>query len=124
MSSSTFDRAGVALSALCIVHCVVLPLTTSLLPVMGLLTESEFIHKGLVGLAVIPALFAFTGSISSPYAAMIRSLGLLGILTLITGAFFEPLHDHETSLTIMGAVCLGGAHILRTALNRPHIHRN
>lgn len=124
MTTSTFDRAGVALSALCILHCLLLPMAAGVLPMVGLWAENEMIHKVLVLLAIVPALFAFFGSISSRIAPLIRGLGLLGISLLIAGAFVESLHDFETVLTVLGAVTLASAHIWRLSRNRAHPHVN
>jgi len=124
MTVSTFDRAGVAISALCVIHCLLLPLVTSLLPVLGLIAENEMIHKGLVLLAIGPAALAFLGPFRSRYSLAIRGLGFFGLSALLAGAFVEPLHDFETTLTVIGGISLASAHIFRGILNRPHIHQN
>ncbi|MEP6342067.1 MAG: MerC domain-containing protein [Maricaulaceae bacterium] len=119
MSTLTYDRAGIALSTLCIAHCILLPVLSSVLPMVGIWAENEMIHKALVLLAVIPAAFAFSKMIVK-FAPLIRGLAVIGITLLAVGAFIEPLHDFETPLTIAGALCLAAAHGLRSFVNRPH----
>ena len=124
MTTSTFDRAGVTLSALCVVHCILLPLTTSFLPLMGMLAENETIHKALVLLAIVPAAFAFTDFNGSQSPILIGGLGLVGVISLLTGAFVEAFHDYEATLTIIGAVILACAHIMRMRATKRHPHEN
>lgn len=113
MTSKTFDRAGLAISSLCIMHCILLPLAASTLPILGAFSENELIHKVLVLVAIIPAFFAFMPVSNTKLSSLMRSVGLIGISTLFAGAFIESLHDFETILTLVGATCLTSAHALR-----------
>lgn len=124
MTTKAIDHAGVALSSLCIIHCVLLPLVISTLPIVAILSENEIIHKALVFLAIIPAAFAFSGRITSKFSFLIRIVGMAGIALLFLGAFVERLHDFETLLTLTGATLLTSAHVLRLLRNRPHSHDN
>jgi len=124
MSLLTIDRAGIAISALCIIHCLLLPLAASVLPIIGLLAENENIHKALVLLAIVPAAMAFSSFIGSRMAMIICGLGVFGILTLIAGAFVESFHDFETIMTVIGAFSLASAHILRLFAIKSHHHKN
>lgn len=124
MNASTFDRAGVAISALCIIHCLFLPMVTTVLPLFALIAENEDIHKILIVLAVLPALIAFAPSLPLKAGGVIRGAGCLGVLCLIFGAFAEPLHDYEKYLTVLGAFCLAFAHVYRMFVYRHHRHKN
>jgi len=124
MSVSTLDRAGITISALCIVHCVLLPVATTALPMLGLLAENETIHKVLVLLAIIPAVFAFTRTLKYKLAFFIRGVALFGILALFAGAFIEAFHDFETMLTVIGGLSLAAAHIWRSLAVRSHLHES
>lgn len=105
----TIDRGGVLLSSLCIIHCLFLPLFATALPLLGLLSEAEWLHKIFVLLAVPLSLSLMMKSNSQ----RIGGLALMGISLLLAGAFAEPLHDFEQQLTISGALLLGFAHIWR-----------
>lgn len=124
MNTSTFDRAGIAISSLCILHCLLLPMVMTTLPLVGILAENETIHKILVILAVGSAFFAFTPPMPSKIGNVIRSVGGLGVLCLIFGAFIEPLHDYEKQLTVMGAFSLASAHLYKMLAYRHHKHQN
>ncbi len=105
----TIDRGGVLLSSLCLVHCLFLPLFAAALPLLGLLSEAEWIHKVFVILATPLSI----SLIMKSQSLRIGGLALLGISLLLAGAFAEPLHDFEQQLTISGALLLGYAHIWR-----------
>ena len=105
----TIDRGGVLLSSLCLIHCLFLPLLATALPLLGLLSEAEWIHKVFVLLAAPLSLNLMLKSKN----LLISGLALMGISLLLAGAFAEPLHDFEHQLKISGAVMLGFAHIWR-----------
>lgn len=122
MTAKAIDYAGVSISALCIVHCVLLPVAAIALPIAGSLAEAEAFHKVLVLVAIVPAILAFSKIDPSKSAPFIRSLGVCGVLILLVGAFVEAFHDYETVLTVTGAVGLASAHILRSVSRRLHSH--
>ena len=109
----SIDIVAISLSAGCLLHCLALPVLSALLPVLGVVSEAEWIHKGLV-LVAIP----FSG-----YAAFTRgkrfrdrffvALVLAGLSLLLAAAFVERLHDIETPVTVLGAVLLASAHLWR-----------
>ena len=121
MSISTVDRAGVTISGLCLIHCLLLPLAASVLPMVGLIAENEVIHKALVLLAIFPASFAFFKP-TSKFPQIIRSVALFGILALIAGGYVEAFHDFEKVLTVLGGMSLATAHLLRLKLELSHRH--
>lgn len=120
MKSSTIDYTGVAVSTLCLVHCIMLPAIVTALPVMGVFANNEHIHKALVFVALFPAIYAFSGLFERKATASMRGLALFGITALLAGAFVEALHDMETVLTLIGALSLGAAHISKVFLRHSH----
>ena len=107
--NSGIDSGGVILSSLCIIHCLFLPLFATSLPLLGLLSEAEWMHKVFVLMAAPLSLNLIVKS-GSP---LIRGVAFMGISLLLASAFAEPLHDFERQLTILGALMLGFAHIWR-----------
>lgn len=123
MTSKTrlLDRTAVTLSALCIIHCVMLPLVATGLPLLGLVAESEWVHRSFVILAVPISAYVFLKPRPANQGSLLllRLLVAVGILLLILGAFVEALHDHEVILTVIGACMVATAHILHS---RRHVH--
>ena len=109
-TSPAADIAGVIFSALCVIHCLALPLMAAFLPLAASIAEMETLHKAFV---VFAALAAGVALAQGPMRLRFGVIAGLGLALLIAGAFVEALHDHETSLTVVGAVILAGAHILR-----------
>ena len=106
-STKTLDTAGVVISSLCVVHCLFLPFLGLLLPVIGSLSEVEWVHKLLVIMAI--PLFANLALRSGKAYVILPAI--LGISCLLAGAFLESLHDYETILTVIGASFLGFSHL-------------
>lgn len=113
MQFSKTDATAISVSSLCLVHCLALPFTASALPLLGTLSEAEWMHRFLVVITVILAGAAFVSTKAAPIRSTYGIIALIGLTALIAGAFVGPLHDHETLLTICGALVVGGAHLFR-----------
>lgn len=76
----------------------------------GMWVEAEWLHKTFV-VAALP--FALIALRSGSATVLIRGLIVAGFGVLALGAFYEPLHDHEVGLTVLGGVLLATGHGLR-----------
>lgn len=112
-ASTTLDTSAIALSGLCLVHCLALPLMAAALPLAGVLAEAEWVHKVLVMTAIPISNFAMLRGRREGGGAVFIGLASFGLFLLTSAAFIEPLHDHETALTVSGALSLATAHIFR-----------
>lgn len=116
-TSINLDTVGVVMSSLCVVHCLALPIIGLILPVVGVLSENEWLHKILVIMA-LPLFMNLAFKSNKPYIVV---PAIFGISLLFAGAFFEPLHEYETIATVLGASFLGGAHLQNSRFRR-HSH--
>lgn len=107
------DGAAVCLSGLCIIHCLALPIAASALPVFASISEAEWLHKAFVLLTVPISFAAILWSLRSDIIWLFGGLVTIGVGFLIAGAFVEAWHDYETLLTVIGAVTVSVAHLLR-----------
>jgi len=108
------DFYAAGLSFLCLLHCLALPLLTSLLPVAGHLSENELIHQALVLLAAPATIWAIWSS--APSAATTWPfivVAVIGLALLLIAGFVHAAAAYETWLTVVGAACLASAHIWR-----------
>ena len=113
------DASAVALSGLCLAHCLALPLIVSVLPATLQGLQSELVHQVLVVFAV-PLALTTAWAVRGAKSGLAIQAGLLaGALGLILGAFVEPLHDYETLLTVLGAILLSVGHIFRWFSHAP-----
>ena len=117
LQQSPIDASGIGLSVACIVHCLALPLMVSFGPAFAMLAEAEWLHKGLVMIAAPLFFLALAATAASGRRVSFALIGGIGIALLIAGAFVEALHDYETPLTVIGALALATAHLMRW---RPH----
>ena len=126
-SSRYFDRVAIALSAICIVHCLVVPLLVALLPLAAVaLGEAGHFH-GLMLWLVIPSSFiGFYLGYREHSRAGFGMLGAVG-LGLITVA---ALLGHgqwtswlEASISLLGSLILVRAHWINfQEVRRVHVH--
>jgi uncharacterized membrane protein YGL010W len=113
-------RAGMALSGLCLVHCLVMPLLVAAAPVMLLAAipagwlEAEWFHAALVVPVVLvsgPVLWRSGG---------LRTGVLVAALIALTAALFVASERLETGLTAAGALSLLAAHWLTLRQRKAH----
>lgn len=116
-----FDKAGVAASWACAVHCLALPLLVGVLPLVGLsflleeTTERVFIGVSVV-IAVcglLPAYFREHGKLRSIFLAA-AGIGLI----ILTHFMFEENLIAKILFLIGGALLISAAHLLNRRLCR------
>lgn len=115
------DLSAVALSGLCLLHCLALPLLASLLPVLGAWSEAEWVHGVFVLLAVplsVAALWRAHARSRLPLRLWV--LAGLGMGLLAIGAMGWPQARWETPITVAGSLMLVATHALN--LRRGHRH--
>ena len=110
----TTDRVAVALSLLCIVHCVALPLVAVALPFLSVVSEAEWVHWAFALLAVLAS---GTVVVMSPSARKAGFLvpAIIGASLVVSGLFAEGFGVDEALPTIVGGVMLAFAHWRRLA---------
>lgn len=121
LDRTALDRTAITVSTLCVIHCLLLPVLATLLPLLGWLSEAEWLHRALVLMALPISILALLPPINHRGAVSLRLMALFGGVMLVLGAFVEALHDHETILTVGGAIMIAGAHWGRIIL-RSHSH--
>ncbi len=111
--TASVDVAAVGLSGLCLIHCLALPLLSAFLPVAGAIAEAEWVHTAFVLAAWPVSGSAIWRSLSRKSLWPFSTAAGAGLIVLTAAAFVEALHDHETLLTVIGAIVLAGAHLWR-----------
>ncbi|WP_084417801.1 MerC domain-containing protein [Henriciella litoralis] len=118
LNPRAIDASAITLSALCMIHCLALPLLAAMLPLASVWAEAEWVHKAFVLVAVPLSGFAIVRSATSPGGLGFMLLALSGLTLLIAAAFLKPLHEVETPVTVTGALLLASAHIWRWSRHR------
>ena len=111
-TSTLSDRAAVAFSVVCIIHCVALPVIAVALPFVSAIAEAEWVHWIMAVLAVLASgTVALTGQGA-------RTLGFLvpagiGAALVVSGLFAESIGVDEAIPTVIGGVLIAFAHLRR-----------
>ena len=125
MQHDTFDRFAVALSSLCAVHCIALPIAASFTPLlMSTINHGSTVHEfwfhQFILIFIIPvSIFALTTGFRCHRKNIPLLLGGLGLSILIIVALFaEQLisqqiisHTGETILTVIGGIIHATGHV-------------
>jgi hypothetical protein len=119
-SSDWLDGAAVALSTLCLVHCLALPLIVAGLPFLAQFNEGH-LHAQVLVVVVPLSIIALGIGYRRHQDIRIPLGGLLGIVLLGIGAFFA--HDYlgvaaDRTFTISGSLVLATAHFFNTYSKR------
>ena len=109
-----WDRIGISLSGLCMVHCMLLPVVLIAVP---LWSTAETLHDWLHPLflvALLPiSLMALVATVDKPQAKSVRVLLGLGLLVIVLASLFR--HEEggrllETAVTLLGSGMLVTGH--------------
>ncbi|GAB3674102.1 MerC domain-containing protein [Salinisphaera aquimarina] len=125
-SSSNFtgklDKTAVALSGLCLVHCLLLPLFIAVFPILGFTVVSHETFHQLILLLVIPTTVIALGmGYRRHHSRVVATLGLAGVAALVVAAF--AVHELgtealERGVTVAGGLLLAAAHLRNFRLTR------
>ena len=117
---SIFDHAAIALSGLCLVHCLLLPVIIVLLPLLNHVNATHF-HAQLLLVVMPVSLFAFVQGFRRHGNHAIIAWGITGIAILAFGgtvahASYGALAD--SLMTIAGSIILATSHYMNNRLTR------
>lgn len=114
------DASAIGLSALCLAHCLLLPMLAALLPVLGAWARAEWVHVLFVAIALpLAGAALWRAHRQRPLPRALIGLAGLGLAGLIAGAFGWPSHALETPVTVAGSLLLAAAHVWNWR-RRPH----
>lgn len=119
-STSWLDGAAVGLSALCLIHCLALPLLVAGLPFLAQFAQGHLHAQMLV--IVLPLSIAALGlGYRHHRSSKIVLAGTVGMLTLVIGA--TVAHNQlgltaDRLFTIAGALVLAAAHFFNSVRTR------
>ncbi len=121
--TSLLDSAAAALSGLCLLHCLALPVLIAVLPFLGQFGEGHFHVQVLV--VVLPvSIFAFALGFRRHRSKSVVAWGGIGMVLLVLGG--TVAHNSygivaDRTVTICAALILAVAHYFNNRFSR---HRN
>lgn len=108
------DYAGMAASALCLVHCLAMPLLLAAFPLLGLGGDHHALHDALLLGVSVPVLLALVPGYLKHRDPVALSLGVAGLLSFLVAVFvLGPRVGEmaETAGAVLSSVLLLGAHV-------------
>ena len=127
--SRYLDRIAISLSAICIVHCLALPLIVAVLPIaaLGFGGESHF-HAIMLWLVVPVSIFGLIMGYRVHNRAGIVALGIAGMIVIsiaaIVGHGQWPV-SAEILVSVVGSLLLAGAHWTNfVVVRKVHVHHH
>jgi len=119
-SSDILDRAAIALSGLCLVHCLLLPVIIVGLPLLAQFNATHF-HVQMLIVVVPVSLFAFTLGYRQHGNKTIIAWGTAGIAIMFIGGTLAHANYGilaDSLLTMAGSITLATAHYYNNRLTR------
>lgn len=110
-STHRIDRLAIALSGVCIVHCVATTVVVALLSAAGGMLGADWIHEAGLTIAMLLGAFALYRGIEEHGFMMPSAVGGLG-LGVMAGALTLPHDGSEAIATIFGVLVLALGHDL------------
>ena len=124
-STGRWDKAGLFLSGLCAIHCLLTPFLLLALPFLGEFLEHSWVHVTMA-LCVLPVgVYAFWSGFRHHKKKNVFAMGVLGLIFIGGGALLphEVVEFYEYDLvTITGSFVLMTAHILNRRACQCHEH--
>lgn len=115
-SRNWLDGAAVALSALCLVHCLALPLVVAGLPFLAQFSEGH-LHAQMLVVVLPVSVVALALGFRRHRSARIIMAGTAGMTLLVLGATVAHAHwgqAADRAFTIAGALVLATAHFFNS----------
>jgi hypothetical protein len=109
--NGSIDRAAIALSGLCLVHCLATSVVLAVLASAGGLLVSPAVHEIGLTLAILLGIVALGRGVVEHGFMMPSAVGGLG-LGVMSGALTMPHSGLETVYTIIGVAVLALGHDL------------
>lgn len=119
-STDWLDGTAVALSGLCLVHCLALPLIVVGLPFLSGIAEGH-LHAQMLVIVLPLSIFALGVGFRRHHDSRVIVVGAIGMLLLTIGGTIA--HSQygivaDRSLTVLGALTLATAHFYNSAFSR------
>ncbi|MCC4608057.1 MerC domain-containing protein [Xanthomonas campestris] len=119
-TTSLLDSSAIALSGLCLLHCLALPLLAAALPLLGAWSRAEWVHVVFATAAVPLSGYALWSTHRRhPLPPPVWVLAICGLTGLVLGAS-GLAGAWETPITVVGSLLLASTHLVNLRLRRRH----
>lgn len=110
LSRNLADRLGICLSALCILHCLAVPVVIALIPALQTFVDHDFFHVILVPVLPVLAVMAFIPGFKKHRDNRVFYWSIPGIILIALTVYFHESHVVQALFSLPGSLCLIRAH--------------
>jgi hypothetical protein len=114
-NQTALDGSAAALSSLCLLHCLLLPIGLGLAPILNgaggeALHGPGWVHWALLAIAAPVSVYALRRGALLHGDRRPWGLAILGFVVMALGALSHNLGPHEQILTVLGGLLVALAH--------------
>lgn len=121
-NSKIIDRIGFSVSILCAIHCALMPVLITMLPLLGLqFVGSSYFELIIMAASLLLAVGSLKGSRHNHRSYRPLLLVVIGFSLMLTGHILEA-HEYEWCFFAFGGVFVAVAHLINYKL-MGHVHR-
>jgi len=122
-TTQNLDRIGVTASTLCAVHCALVPIFITALPLLGLeFLANEWVEISMIIVSAILGTLSLSLSYRKQHHKLLPFIVLIAGFLLIGTGHFSGLHKLEPILIPIGGIIVAAAHVVNWRLNRTCTH--
>lgn len=119
-NSQLFDKVGMSASAACAIHCALLPIVLTLLPIVGLeFLANPMIELSMISLSLALACLALSSAYKKHRKVLPFVILMLGFCCIAMGHLLEEL---ERYLIPLGGLLIAIAHFINLQLTKSCHH--
>lgn len=110
----TWDKTGIILSTICIIHCLFFPFISASLLVLGMSVGEDFFHRALFFLLAGSGLLAFLPGLRKHKSLKVLLCALIGFSIITFVAFWGHsllTSGWEIAINVLGSIFLILAHL-------------
>jgi MerC mercury resistance protein len=105
------DGFAISASAICMVHCLALPILILMLPVFGFaVRHNEWVHAVILCFTAPVSIYALSVGVQLHGKRTSLHLGIAGLAALSIGLWLENVVVIGTGITVVGSLFLATAH--------------
>lgn len=122
-TSQRLDRLGMTASTLCAIHCALVPIFLTTLPLLGLeFLSNEWVEISMIIVSVILGTLSLSMSYRKQHHKLFAFIVLFSGFALIALGHFSGIESLEPVLIPLGGFTVAAAHLVNWRLNRACKH--
>jgi len=120
-----WDRLGIAMSSMCILHCLVVAFLPLFIPALSAITHQPWVHITVGSTILLTSPLAFVPGYKKHGLTWIIALAGMGFALIIAGVVAEERINEQLAhgISILGSLILVGAHFKNLQHSHKHHHQ-